>query len=162
MAPLCKTWCNYTQLLELSFSSPHPLLFSFIYPIPPPSPLYSLLSVSLYSSEKILCRRFYCRKPTYPFFSLSLSLSLSRLSLRLFTRRCRIHPVFSLHPRLFILEIFRRSVPVDQKLNPRPSSSLQCDPFNGITRLRRSKLFTTLLADQRRRDLMQHARFMTS
>lgn len=80
MAPLCKTWCNYTQLLELSFSSPHPLLFSFIYPIPPPSPLYSLLSVSLYSSEKILCRRFYCRKPTYPFFSLSLSLSLPTFS----------------------------------------------------------------------------------
>lgn len=54
MAPLCKTWCNYTQLLELSFSSPRPtplppslLLFSSSsVPLPSPLPLYSPLSLA--------------------------------------------------------------------------------------------------------------------
>lgn len=71
MAPLCKTWCNYTQLLELSFSSPRPppLAPALLLPIRPApvscSSLFSALSlslsISLPLSQKILCRRFYCR-----------------------------------------------------------------------------------------------------
>ena len=98
MAPLCKTWRNYTQLLELSFSSPLPSLPHLAplssVPIPPsprPSSFSLQSSVSLHSSGKILCRRFsfflffpffpffsfYCRKTHVSCLSLSLSFSLS-------------------------------------------------------------------------------------
>lgn len=63
MAPLCKTWCNYTQLLELSFSSPHPS-----------PPHLSRFRPCTLLSQKILCRRFYCRVPTYPFHGRSQDL----------------------------------------------------------------------------------------
>ena len=90
MAPLCKTWRNYTQLLELSFSSPHLSRLSHS----PPLSSFSQSSVSLHSFEKILCRRFSFFLSSFFFFFFFLLrqnsrvLSLSFILLPL----CRIHP----------------------------------------------------------------------
>lgn len=102
--------------------------------------------------------------PPSPLF---LSLFLRRCP-ALFSRWCRIHPVFPSVPFPILGDLSRRdSSPLDRsKSNPRFILVAECDPFNGITRLRRSKLFTTPtwtnVGPTRGRDLMQHAWFMTS
>lgn len=112
-------------------------------------------------------RIFFILATPMPPSPLFLSLFLRRCP-ALFSRWCRIHPVFPSVPFPILGDLSRRdSSPLDRsKSNPRFILVAECDPFNGITRLRRSKLFTTPtwtnVGPTRGRDLMQHAWFMTS
>lgn len=120
---------------------PPALPLRLVYPPPPAGSLFILRSLFPCTSlKRSFVGVFIAANPRV------LSLSLPPLPSRFifFSRRCRIHPVFLSNlyvpssPLVLGLEIFRRRVSVDQKVE-----SLSRYPFNGITRLQRGKLFTT-------------------
>lgn len=106
----------------------------------------NILTKYLEFFHELIHRTFHFLHPGYAHAPLFLSLFLRQCP-ALFSRWCRIHPVFPSVPFPILEDLSRRDAsPLDRsKSNPRFEFILvaECDPFNGITRLRRSKLFTT-------------------